>query len=61
MPAEITERHSAVPWRDMRDIRNVVVHEYFGVSLSILFQAVRNDLPPLVPQLTELLVRLGDS
>ena len=39
----------------MRDIRNVVVHEYFGVSLPILWETIRNDLPPLTEKLKKLL------
>lgn len=39
----------------MWDMRNVLVHEYFGVSLSILWETVQQDLPPVVPQLERLL------
>lgn len=39
----------------MRGMRNVVVHEYFGVSLEIIWETVWNDLPPLVPRLRTLL------
>ncbi len=30
------ERHTEVPWDEMRGIRNVTVHEYFGISLALL-------------------------
>lgn len=39
----------------MRDLRNILVHEYFGVSLSILWETATQDLPPLVPRLEGLL------
>jgi uncharacterized protein with HEPN domain len=39
----------------MRDIRNIVVHEYFGVDPAIIWRTIREDLPPLVPQLKALL------
>jgi uncharacterized protein with HEPN domain len=35
----------------MRDMRNVVVHAYFGVNAEVLWDTVRNDLPPLVEPL----------
>jgi uncharacterized protein with HEPN domain len=35
----------------MRGMRNVVVHEYFGIDDRILWQTVRGDLPPLAPLL----------
>jgi uncharacterized protein with HEPN domain len=44
-----------IPWRDMSDMRNFVVHEYFGVSNKILWETIQSDLPPLVPLLQKLL------
>ena len=55
VPPEISDRHPQVPWKEMRDIRNIVIHEYFGVGLNILWETVRNDLPLLVPLLKEVL------
>lgn len=55
VPAEITKRHAETPWQDMRDIRNVVVHEYFGVSIDILWETICHDLQPLVEPLEKLL------
>ena len=34
----------------MRGVRNVVVHEYFGVDDRILWDTVVHDLPPLVAE-----------
>ena len=39
----------------MRMVRNVVVHEYFGIDDPILWETVRGDLPPLVPPLETVL------
>lgn len=51
IPDEICEQHPEVPWGDMRDMRNIVVHEYFGVDLTIVWTTIREDLPVLIPQL----------
>ena len=32
IPEPILDAHPAVPWRTLRGVRNVVVHEYFGVD-----------------------------
>jgi uncharacterized protein with HEPN domain len=32
----------------MRDMRNIVVHEYFGVNDAILWETLMRNLPPLV-------------
>jgi uncharacterized protein with HEPN domain len=39
----------------MRAIWNVIIHEYFQVNLSITWETIKTDLPPLIKQLQELL------
>ena len=55
IPAEVVARHSEIPWNEMRNMRNVVMHGYFGVSTRIVWETVANDLPPLVHLLKALL------
>lgn len=59
MPEEIVARHPDIPWRLMADLRNLAVHEYFGVRLVTIWQTLREDLPPLVPLLERLLALEG--
>lgn len=33
LPDELKQRHSDVEWQDIKDFRNLLVHEYFGVDL----------------------------
>jgi uncharacterized protein with HEPN domain len=54
IPDDVQASAPQVPWADMRGIRNVVIHEYFGVSLPILWATVQQDLPPLVEPLQRL-------
>jgi uncharacterized protein with HEPN domain len=55
IPEDVEQRHPEVPWDRMRGIRNVVVHEYFGVDAEILWETARHDLPPLLPLLENVL------
>ena len=55
LPEDFIERHPDLPWPEMSDMRNIVVHEYFGVSNKILWETIQSDLPPLVPLLQKLL------
>ena len=55
LPEELLDRHSAIPWIEMRGIRNVMVHEYFGVSIPIIWKTCQNDIPPLIPLLEKVL------
>ena len=47
-----------VPWADVRGMRNVVMHEYFGVDLTTVWKTVSDDLAPLRTALLALLARL---
>ncbi len=55
IPDEIKIRYPHVAWDEMRDMRNVVIHEYFGVDLSVVWQTVQEDLPKLIKQVKEIL------
>lgn len=55
IPDWLIDRHPEVPWADMRDMCNVVVHQYFGVDLRIVWDTVRNNLPSLVEPLRHVL------
>ncbi len=37
-------RLSEIPWQDMRDLRNLLIHEYFGVSVPIIWETISRDL-----------------
>jgi len=55
IPDAIQAQYPEVPWRDMYDMRNVLAHEYFGVSLNIVWKTIQEELLPLVTQLRSIL------
>ncbi len=36
VPPDFSSLHPEISWREMGDMRNVVIHEYFGIDLEIL-------------------------
>ena len=44
---QFREKHPEVPWSKVIGLRNVLVHEYFGVDLDIVWSVVQNELPRL--------------
>ena len=55
IPTHVTTAYPQIPWRLMRDMRNVVVHDYPSVSLQVVWETIQNDLPPLHEPLRDLL------
>jgi len=47
LPEEIQKQFEDIPWDTMKAIRNILVHEYFGVDLEIIWKTVKEDLPDL--------------
>jgi uncharacterized protein with HEPN domain len=37
-----------IPWREIVDMRNRVIHAYMDVDLDIVAATIRDDLPPLI-------------
>ncbi len=52
---EIRKKYAQIPWRDVTAMRNKLIHEYFGVDLEAVWNAVQLDLPVLKTQLLEIL------
>ena len=55
---ELKIRFPEVEWQPIRRFRNVIVHEYFGVSTQILWGLVQKELPILKIQITAILKEL---
>jgi uncharacterized protein with HEPN domain len=55
VPAEVQQQYPNLPWQEMIGMRNVVIHEYFGVNLEVIWRTVHEDLPRLQAALGEIL------
>jgi len=44
---QFRKQHSDVLWRRMKDMRNFLIHEYFGVNTKVVWDTCNDDLPQL--------------
>jgi uncharacterized protein with HEPN domain len=49
------ERHPSIPWPDIIAFRNIIVHEYFGLSWALVWVTATRDVPDLKQQIGEIL------
>jgi len=61
IPENERRAHPDLPWRSMRDMRNVVIHAYFMVEPAIVWETIRGDLPNLATQIREILKRGSEA
>ena len=44
---ETKEKHPEIDWRGIKGFRNIITHEYFGVSIKMIWAVVIKELPKL--------------
>jgi hypothetical protein len=49
IPKKIRREYSEVPWRKMAGMRDTLIHEYFGIDKSTIWQTLKKDLPKILP------------
>lgn len=47
----LAEEYPEIEWRQMRGMRNRIVHDYEGVRLEIVWETIQNDFPVLLKKM----------
>jgi len=47
VPQELKAAHPEIPWKEIAGLRDVLIHEYFGVKPERIWKVVSQDLPEL--------------
>ncbi|MEW6288077.1 MAG: DUF86 domain-containing protein [Chloroflexota bacterium] len=51
IPAKVHSEYPGIPWREIKGMRNKLVHHYFGVNMEVVWQTINEDLPMLIKEL----------
>lgn len=52
---ETKSKHPEIPWKKIVGLRHILIHEYFGVDVKIVWDIIQNDLPELKKHIQSLL------
>jgi len=47
VPDEIKQKHPNIPWRKIAGMRDLLIHEYFGVDLDLTWKVAKEDIAAL--------------
>lgn len=61
VPQSVRGAHPALPWRRMAGLRDVLVHDYFGVDLDIVWQVSTEELPRVLAMLEDVIAAVGNG
>jgi len=51
LSSDFLEKNNFIPWRNMKYLRNKIVHDYDGVNLEVIWEILTIYLPELVSEL----------
>ena len=55
------DSHQEIPWRQIIDMRNVLLHGYYNTSPLFVWETYTNDLPVLKHQIENYIVELSEN
>ncbi len=51
IPDDFKKLHPNVEWRIIKDFRNFIIHEYFGINNQIVWDTIQYRLPDLLQEI----------
>lgn len=54
LSSDFRDQQPEIPWRQIIGLRNRVIHAYFELNLTIIWEVVQNDLPSLKQKIEQL-------
>jgi len=55
IPLSVRNKYNQVPWLQITGMRDKLIHEYFGVNVKVIWNTIKEDIPPLKPVIKQIL------
>lgn len=54
-PNNLKQKYSHIAWRDIAGMRDVLIHDYFGIDYDIVWDVITNKIPSLHQEIKKII------
>lgn len=58
LPLEFRSKYTEIQWKEFAGLRDIVIHQYFGVDYALIWSIVNDRIPKLKGQIEDILKEL---
>ncbi|MBI3442562.1 MAG: DUF86 domain-containing protein [Candidatus Sungbacteria bacterium] len=58
LPSDLREKYAQIPWNNIAGMRDMLIHEYFGVDMELVWNTIQKDLPVFKAHVENILITL---
>ena len=55
LPSNLKEKYPHIPWKNIAGMRDILIHEYFGVDYDIVWKTIKEEIPKLRDEIYKIL------
>lgn len=61
LPESLKQQYSQIEWKKIASLRDILIHEYFGIDIEIIWDILSNKLPSLQKTINSILKKYRDE
>lgn len=59
LPMDLRADHPQIPWQEIAGMRDILIHQYFGVDMELTWRVAKRELPKLKREVSRILQQLA--
>lgn len=59
IPSNFRKRYSFIEWKKIAGLRDILIHEYFGIDYELIWDIIQKEIPTLGKQIEDILKDLN--